>query len=618
MSSDARLGGCQGRRFSCSRLWAIRAAVAVAAVCAGGALGSPVAAAAAKPRATVVGKTLTVTGSTDADLIALRVDPSRSGTLDVDVGDDGTADFTVDRSTFRRIEVDAGRGDDHVRIDDANGAFTDATPTHIDGEGGDDELIGGAGAERLDGGPGNDTVQGGPGDDDVDLGGGGDSFVWQPGDGNDLIRGGAGDNDTLTLGGSDDDEAFRLAPRGTRARLTRDVDAVALTLQDIENVDVHSGNGSDTLAVGDLTGTGVRTVVHDEASSPDGTSPDTGEDRTIVRGTRGDDTVIAKGSATDAIVTGLAAAVKVVGGDGTRDALEIRTVGGQDTVRASAYDSQASKLTVDAGTDDDTLIGSPGADVLEGGGGADTIKGGDGNDTIQGDAGADTLQGGPGDDQFTWNPGDGNDTVLGQSGQFDTVIFTGTDASERIDLSANGGRLSLTRNIGNIALDVNRVERVVLKPLEGADRVFVHSLVGTDVNTVGVDLERGSNQGDLAPDTVTLDGTDQADTFLVGGSRGEATVSYATIPSTTVDITNADASLDQLTIRARAGNDNILAAGLKADAIRLQIDGGDDEDFLVGGDGDDLIFGGNNDDFLQGGPGNDTLNGGPGTNILQQ
>ena len=85
-----------------------------------------------------------------------------------------------------------------------------------------------------------------------------------------------------------------------------------------------------------------------------------------------------------------------------------------------------------------------------------------------------------------------------------------------------------------------------------------------------------------------------------------------------MDITNADASLDQLTIRGRGGDDNTLANGLSADAIRLQLDGGDDEDFLVGGDGDDIIFGGDNDDFLQGGPGNDTLNGGPGSNILEQ
>jgi Ca2+-binding RTX toxin-like protein len=576
-----------------------------------------VADAAAKPGVTIVGKTLTVTGSTASDLIALRIDPAQSDVLDVDVGDDGTADFTFDRSKFKRIEVDAGRGDDHVRIDDANGPFTDTTPTRIDGEGGDDTLIGGAGDEQLDGGAGNDTVQGGPGGDDVDLGGGGDTFVWVPSDGNDLIRGDGG-NDTLTFVGSDDDEALRLAPRGTRARLTRDVDAVALTLQDIEHVDVHSVNGNDTLAVGDLTGTGIRTVEHDEASSPDGPAPDAGNDRTIVRGTQGDDTVIAKGSGTNAIVTGLAATVKVVGGDGTRDALEIRTVGGQDTVRASSYDSQASTLTIDGGTDDDTLIGSPGADVLKGGGGADTIKGNDDNDTIEGDAGADDLQGGPGDDRFRWNPGDGNDTVQGQSGQFDTLTFTGSDASERIDLSANGGRLSLTRNIGHIALDVNRVEKLEINPLEGADRVFAHSLVGTDVNAVHIDLERASNRGDLDPDTVTVDGTDQADTLLVGGSRGDATVFYSASPFTSIDVTNADASLDQLTIRGRGGDDNILANGLSADAIRLQIDGGDDNDFLVGGDGDDIIFGGNNDDFLQGGPGNDTLDGGPGSNILEQ
>jgi Ca2+-binding RTX toxin-like protein len=185
----------------------------------GAALWSPVADAAAKPQVTVVGKTLRVTGSNASHLLALRVDPPHSDLLDVDVADNGTADFTVERSTFRRIEVDAGRGDDHVRIDDANGVFTDTTPTRIEGEGGDDELIGGAGDEQLDGGAGSDIVEGGPGDDDVDLGGGGDSVVWVAGDGNDLILGGAG-NDTLTFVGSDDDEALRLAAHGHDSPVT--------------------------------------------------------------------------------------------------------------------------------------------------------------------------------------------------------------------------------------------------------------------------------------------------------------------------------------------------------------------------------------------------------------
>ncbi|HEY7007720.1 MAG TPA: hypothetical protein VH395_02200, partial [Jatrophihabitantaceae bacterium] len=458
-----------------------------------------------------------------------------------------------------------------------------------------------------------DIVEGGPGDDDVDLGGGGDSVVWQPGDGNDQIRGGGG-NDTLTFVGADDDEALRLAPRGTRARLTRDVDAVALTLQDLEHVDVHSVNGNDTLAVGDLTGTGIRTVEHDEANSPDGTSPDVGDDRTIVRGTQGDDAVVVKGSGTEATVTGLAATVKVVGGDATRDVLEIRTVGGKDTIRASGYDAGASTLSVDAGTDDDTVIGSRGADVLKGGGGADTIKGGDSADTIEGDAGADTLQGGAGDDHFAWDHGDGNDTVLGQSGRNDTLTFTGTDAAERIDLTANGGRLSVTRNIGHIALDVNRVENIEINPLGGADRVFVHSLIGTDGRTVHIDLAPTSGARDLEPDSITVDGSDHGDIITAAGSGGQASVA---VGLASVDITHADASLDQLTLRGRGGGDIIAAdklhadGGLHADAIGLQIDGGDDNDILSGGDGDDIIFGGDGADIINGGPGNDTLHGGP-------
>lgn len=159
MSSIARPGDRQWRRASRPRPWAIRAALAVGVVFGSGALGLPVADAAAKPGVTVVGTTLMVTGSTASDLIALRIDPSRSELLDVDVGDNGTADFAVDRGTFKRIEIDAGRGDDHVRIDDANGAFTDTTPTQINGEGGADALIGGAGDERLNGGAGSDIVE---------------------------------------------------------------------------------------------------------------------------------------------------------------------------------------------------------------------------------------------------------------------------------------------------------------------------------------------------------------------------------------------------------------------------------------------------------------------------
>ena len=85
-------------------------------------------------------------------------------------------------------------------------------------------------------------------------------------------------------------------------------------------------------------------------------------------------------------------------------------------------------------------------------------------------------------------------------------------------------------HIGNIALDVNLVEKVDINPLEGADRVFAHSLEGPTSMPSTSTLSVRATKAISTPDTVTLDGTDQVDTVLVGGSRGEATVVYSAIP----------------------------------------------------------------------------------------
>jgi hypothetical protein len=77
-----------------------------------------------------------------ADVFALRIDQDASNRLDVDVGDDGTADFSFARKTFKRIRVEAADGPDQVRIDDANGAFTATKPTTIDGGDGGDTVDG--------------------------------------------------------------------------------------------------------------------------------------------------------------------------------------------------------------------------------------------------------------------------------------------------------------------------------------------------------------------------------------------------------------------------------------------------------------------------------------------
>src|SRR6185437_2158923 len=141
------------------------------------------------------------TGTAGNDKLALRLRAGDPRRLQVDVGDDGRADFTVERHRVERIVVNAGNGNDQVRIDESNGAFTTTTPTQINGDAGDDTLLGGSGAEMLNGGGGNDVVDGNGGADRVSLGSGDDRFVWDPGDGSDVVDGGAG-HDVMAFNGS--------------------------------------------------------------------------------------------------------------------------------------------------------------------------------------------------------------------------------------------------------------------------------------------------------------------------------------------------------------------------------------------------------------------------------
>jgi Ca2+-binding RTX toxin-like protein len=561
------------------------------------ALAAP-AAEAAKPTASIEGRTLTVVGTARADTIALRIDPDRTNRVDVDFGDDGTPDFSFAHKTFGRISVAAGDGPDQVRIDEANGAIP--APTTIDGEGGRDTLSGGAGAERIDGGDGGDTVDGGAGDDTVDLGAGPDRLTWEPGDGSDNVRGGDG-NDRVTFGGSDDAEAFRLVAKGTHARLTRDLDHTGMPLREVERVDVLSQDGDDTLTVGDLTGTGVTTVMHEDAG--------TGADRTIVKGTNRADGIVARGRDGHAKITGLAATVSLHHADPADDTLALEARRGADIVSADTLARSAVKLTADGGGDEDTVFGGHGDDVLSGGGANDLILGHSGSDTVDGGAGDDLALLGGGDDRFAWGSGDGDDTIEGEAGH-DTLSFTGTDARERIDLSSNGGRLRLTRNIAHIRLDANRLESVEIHPLGGEDRVFVGALNATAVRSVTTDL------ADAEPDVVTVDGTDRGEFVGITGLVAAASIVSG---GPTVLIASTDPAVDLLTYRARGGDDVVSAAAVRAGAsILLQIDGGDGDDTLIGGEGDDTIFGGPKDDVLFGGPGNDTLDGGPGDNIVIQ
>ena len=90
---------------------------------------------------------------------------------------------------------------------------------------------------------------------------------------------------------------------------------------------------------------------------------------------------------------------------------------------------------------------------------ADVIVAGGGNDVVDGGRGNDVALLGTGNDTFIWNPGDGSDVVEGQDGS-DTLAFNGSNASENIDISANGERVRLFRDVGAVTMDLNGVERI--------------------------------------------------------------------------------------------------------------------------------------------------------------
>ncbi len=534
-------------------------------------------------------RTLLVTGDATSEKLALRIPPNAPTTLEIDVGDNGSAEFRLPRASFDRIRVFAGDGADRVRVDDAGVRGAPAPPTTLEGQGGADTLIGGRGADTLNGGDGNDLVDGNGG--------------------NDSVEGGAG-FDTLSFNGSAGADQLRLTADGARARLTRDVGASTLDSGGVERLDIAPLGGDDTLTLGDVAGTGVQEVHPDLAG---------GSDRLILDGTSKDDIVNAiSATAGRTSIIGLPAFVDVVNADPASDELTINGLAGNDRIDASGT-ANAFKLVADGG---------PGNDNLFGGSGADTLSGGDGNDFVDGRRGADVVNLGAGNDLVSMRAGDGRDTLEGQSGT-DAISFSGTAAGEQFDVSAAGQRARLSVG-GAVAVDAGGVETLSVFSFGGADRLGVGDLSGSGLTLVDASLfdfaVPGGNQ-----DVVRVDGTGADDKVT---AAGDASVINVTGLSAKVRLTGTAAAGDRLEINGLAGIDTIDSTGLPPAEMQFRADGGAGDDVLLGGDGDDVLsggdgadvvfagsgdnvgFGGSGDDILRGEEGDDFFDGGPGDDIL--
>jgi Ca2+-binding RTX toxin-like protein len=399
----------------------------------------------------------------------------------------------------------------------------------------------------VDGGAGNDQLTGSAAADEL-LGGDGNDTLLGSG-GTDVLRGGLG-NDVLT-GGDGDDQMF--GDDGDDRLIWNPGDDTDV-FEGGAGIDTAEVNGGGAAEVFTLTANGDRVRIDRVNPAP---------------------------FSVDA---------------GTMENVVINMNGGDDQFSAAGNLSALVKLTVDGGAGNDSIRGGTGADVL---------LGGDGNDFIDGNQGNDVAFMGAGDDRFVWNPGDGSDVIEGQAG-IDVMQFDGSAANENFVLSANGGRLLFTRDVGNIVMDTDDVETVELNALGGADRVTVNNLAGTDVKRVAIDLAGtlGGSTGDGQADEIVVNGTTGLDRVSITLENGALVVRGL---ATELVISHFDAGLDRIVFNGLSGNDEVFAHLLPAGAMSLTLNGGDGNDALVGGGGNDVLDGGAGFDVLLGGPGLDTL-----------
>jgi Ca2+-binding RTX toxin-like protein len=200
------------------------------------------------------------------------------------------APFFLDIGTCENLVLNANGGNDTLACTGNLAALIQIT---ADGGAGDDTLLGSNGADVLLGGDDHDFLDGQQGNDVAFLGAGDDTFQWDPGDGNDTVEG-QGGNDRLLFNGSNTAEIFDASANGVRVRFTRNVGNIVMDLDGVETFELNALGGADTLAVNDLTGTDLTSIIADLATT--GGIGDAQPDNVVINGTGANDVVTVSAS----------------------------------------------------------------------------------------------------------------------------------------------------------------------------------------------------------------------------------------------------------------------------------------------------------------------------------
>ena len=373
---------------------------------------------------------------------------SGNDTLDGGPGDDiivvDTADDVTDQQPgegYDRVLASASVTlGDHVEAGNLTGSddlsmTAASTGSWIQGNAGNNTLLGQGGADRLDGNAGDDTIDGGAGNDVQEGGSGADVFVLS--EGLDLI-----------LDFEDGTDLIDLTVQGIRFE---DLAVVQNGL----NVLLTHGNGSlgiNNLDVADLS---AADFIEPLASTPP-----------VVAGTQGNDNLTQaagpieiQGLGGNDLLRAFTGSATLVGGNGD-DQYYVYEAGtvitelageGTDLVRSqvdlvlsenveNASEQGSTGVDITGNALGNAITGSAGSNVLTGEAGNDRLRGRDGADTLDGGTGNDILEGGAGDgaaDVFVFELGDGTDTVRDFELGLDKIDLTATGLAFG-DLTING------------------------------------------------------------------------------------------------------------------------------------------------------------------------------------
>ena len=326
-----------------------------------------------------------------------------------------------------------------------------------------------------------------------------------------------------------------------------------------------------------------------------------------VRGDDGDDVIAVTFSGSSFTIDGQeyyqGAARLVVDGSGGNDHISFASVGGEVTTVTLAYGGAGNdqiyftdltfSVFIDAGSGDDTVVGSNQSDEIYGGGG---------NDQIDARGGDDFLDGGEGND--TYDDGIGSDVTVEQ-GYPGFYTVSGDGDSNAIVISVSQGEATFSLN-GNT---YQHVAHIRVLGNGGSDFITVHSVDGQGAIGAAITTLGGNDNISLNFDGVIWAGSGSDTVSLQDSYRGEV---YA---QDGPDIISLSGLCQDATIEAGAGNDQVfctdsnfsvfIRAGNGSDSIL----GSSHSDQIYGEEGSDLVFGGSGNDYIDGGAGVDTLNG---------